>query len=84
MQILGANHQIELWDPGVGADGRTEGAERDCNPIRRTMSFGQTTHCSQGLDHQTKRDPWLQIHAYSKEWPCLTLMGGEALGLVEV
>jgi hypothetical protein len=32
----------------------TEGAERDCNLIRRTLSTNWTTQSSQGLNHHPK------------------------------
>jgi hypothetical protein len=58
MQMLGSNHQNELWDPGGEAGRRTRGVEGDCNPIGQTMSAGQTTQCSQGLDtnHEEYRE----------------------------
>jgi hypothetical protein len=87
MWMLGDNHQTELGNPSEGACRRTEGAEGDCNPIGITMLASQTTQCSQGLDHQPRR---LQegIHGSrykcSRGWPCLTSMGGQVGGLVEV
>jgi hypothetical protein len=44
MQILTSNHQTEHGDPKEGVRGRTEGAEGDCNSIRRTtISANWTT-----------------------------------------
>jgi len=68
------------------ADGRTGGAEGDCNPIGRT-SAGRTTQCSQGLDHQ----PWSaqegidgSRYICNTGWPCLTSVREDTLGSVEV
>jgi hypothetical protein len=36
MQLLAANHQIEHRNENGGVRGRTEGAEKVCNPIGRT------------------------------------------------
>jgi hypothetical protein len=36
MWMLEANHQSEHGDPNGGVRGRTERAERVCNPIGRT------------------------------------------------
>jgi hypothetical protein len=67
MWMLGANHQTELWDPGGGADRRTEGVEGNCNPIRGTMSAGQTTQYSQGLDQGVYREGSLAPNIYVTE-----------------
>jgi hypothetical protein len=89
MWMCGVNHQTELRDPGGGADRRPRESEEDCNPIETTTSTlaGQTTQCSQGLDHQP-RSVQGGIHGSryicSREWPCLTSMGGETFGPVEV
>jgi hypothetical protein len=87
MWMLGANHQTELRDHGGGAGRRTGRAKGDCNPIGRITSAGWTTQCSQGLDQQ-RRSVQGGIHDSrdigSRAWPCLTSMGGEALGPVEV
>jgi hypothetical protein len=81
-----ANCQTELKDLGGGANGRTGEAEGHCNLIGRT-SAGQTTQCSQGLNHQP-RSVQGGIHGSKyigrREWPCLTSMEGEALDPVEV
>ena len=61
------------------------GSEGDCNPIGRTISTNQTTRSSQKLNHQPKRDPWLQLHMQQrmalsdiKGWagPCWLLFMG--------
>ena len=73
------------WEPSGGAGGRNGGAEGDCNPIGRRMLAGQSTHCSQKLDQEPRT---VQTGSYgfsciySRGWPCLTSMGGEALGHV--
>jgi len=36
--------QSEPWDPNGRERGRIEGAEGDCNPIRRTISTNWTTN----------------------------------------
>jgi hypothetical protein len=85
--MLGANHQTEFRDPGWGAGGRPGRAEGDCNPIGRTTSAGRTTQCSKGLVHQqrsTQGGIYGSRYRRIREWPCLTAMGGEALGCVEV
>ena len=77
----------KLREPDGGAGRRTGGAEGDCNPIRRSMLAGWTTQCSQGLDHQPRR-----VHGgthgsrciCSRGCHCLTSMGGEALGPMEI
>jgi hypothetical protein len=50
------------------------------------MSAGRTTQCFQGLDYQP-RSVQGGIHSSryicGREWPCLTSIGGEALGPVE-
>jgi hypothetical protein len=79
MWMLGANHQTELRDPSGGAVRRTAGAEGSCNPIGRTILAGQTTQCSQGLDHWPRGVEWGihgSIYICSRGWPCLTSMGG--------
>jgi hypothetical protein len=49
------------------------------------MLAGQSTHCSQKLDQEPRT---VQTGSYgfrciySRGWPCLTSMGGEALGHV--
>jgi hypothetical protein len=70
--------------PQWGVGGRTVGVEGDCNPTGRTTSVGQTTQCSQKLDHQPRSVQWGSRYVCSRRWPCLTAMGGETLGLVEV
>jgi hypothetical protein len=66
--------------PNGRAKGRTEGAERDCNTIRKTISTNWTTHSSQRLNHQPKSiHIWSQDSRYvlSRGWSYLALMGGE-------
>ena len=87
MQILIGNHLTEHEDTSERARGRTEGAEGGCNPIGRTISTNWTTPCSKRLNHQPK-----SIHGgihgsryiCSRGWPCSALVGGEALGPVQV
>ena len=54
----------------------------------RTTLAGWTTQYSQGLDHQPRSVQGSRIDGSrsicSREWPCLTSMGGEALCSVEV
>jgi hypothetical protein len=66
MQIFIASHLFEPGDLYGRAWGRTEGAEGDCNPIRRTISTNWTTQSTQGLNHQPKSistwsEPGLQM-----------------------
>ena len=58
--------------------------QRGFNTLGRTMSAGQTTKCSQGLDHQLRSvHPWLQI--YKQQRMALSdIMVREALGPAEV
>ena len=87
MWMLGANHQTELREPDGGAGGKTGRVEGDCNPLGGAMLAGGSTQCSKGLDHQP-RSIWGGIHGSryicSRGWFCLTSMGREALGPVEV
>jgi hypothetical protein len=77
MQILTDNHRTEFCDPNGSARGKTEGAEGDCNPIRRKISTNWTTQSSQRLNYQPE-----SIHGrsqdsryiYSRGWPYLTLI----------
>ena len=62
MQMLGSNHQNELWDPGGEAGRRTRGVEGDCNPIRRTTSTGWITQ----LDKEVGSDKNIYIWANTK------------------
>jgi hypothetical protein len=80
MQILMANYWTQLGDPNGIAKGRTGGAKRDCNLIRRTISNNWTTQSSQGLNLQPKN-----IHGgnqdsryiHSRGWTYLTSVGRE-------
>ena len=86
--MLTDNHWAEGRVLNGGVRERTEGAEGVvCNPIRRTtISTNQTLQSSQGLNCQPKN-----MHGgthgssciYSRGWPCLESMGGEALGPVK-
>jgi hypothetical protein len=67
MQILIANQGNEPGDPNGRARGRSEEVEGDCNPIGRTISTIQNTQRTHGLNHQPKRDPWLQLATYVPE-----------------
>jgi hypothetical protein len=51
IQMHIVNHQTEPGDPNGGIRERTEGAERVCNPIGRTISTNQTS-----LPRQSSRD----------------------------
>jgi hypothetical protein len=62
MQILTANHWVKPGDPNGRARERTEGAEVECNPIRRTISTNWTTQSSQGLIQELK-----SIHGGSQD-----------------
>jgi len=81
-----ANHWNELGDPNGRAREGTEGAEGDCNPIRRRISINSTTQISQGLNHQPKSthgQTHVSRYICSKGWAYLTSMGGETLGSVK-
>jgi hypothetical protein len=54
LHILTANHQTEPREPNGRARERTEGNDRNCNPIRRTISTNQTTQSCQRLNPQPK------------------------------
>jgi hypothetical protein len=66
----------------------TEGAEGVCNPIgRTTVSNNRIPQSFQGVNHQlmsinggTHSSSFL----YSRGWPYVASMGGEALGPIEV
>jgi hypothetical protein len=69
MQTLAANHQTEHRDLKGRVRGRLEGAEGDCNPLRRTISTIWTLLPPPelpGIKLPTKeytwRRPWLQLH----------------------
>ena len=83
----GCQPSDRAWEPGGGAGGRTGGEEGNCNPIGRTILAGWATQCSQGLHHQP-RSAQGGIHGSryicSRGWPCLTSMGGEAFGHVDI
>jgi hypothetical protein len=47
-----ANHWTEPRDPSERIRGRAEGAEGECNPIRRTtVSINWTLQSSQAISH---------------------------------
>jgi hypothetical protein len=48
------NHWNQPRDPNGRVRESTEGAERNCNPIRRTISTTRKPQTSQGLNHQPK------------------------------
>jgi hypothetical protein len=64
----------------------TEGAEKDCNLIGRTISTNQTIQSFQRQNLQPKSTHGRTYGSNSKcsrGWPYLTSMGGEALGPVK-
>jgi hypothetical protein len=74
----------EPRDPNGRTRGKTEGAEGDCNPIRRTISINWITQSSQGINHQPKhihRGTQDSRYICSREWPYLT-SNGEEKGLM--
>jgi hypothetical protein len=86
--MLADNHQKEHRDPSGGVRGRTEVAERVCNPIGRTpMSTNQTPstptpQSSLKLSHQprgTHGGIHGSSHICSRKWPWQASLGGEAL-----
>jgi len=84
--MLTTSYQTEPRNPNGRASGSTEGAERDFNPIGRTISTNCTTQNSQGLNHHQKRIHGMSQesrHICSRGWSYLTSMGREALGPVE-
>jgi hypothetical protein len=74
-------------DPKGRVRGKTEGAERACNPIgRTTISTNLITPSSQGLNHQPKNTHVVHHgsnYICNRELPYLPSMGGEVLGPVE-
>ena len=66
---------------------RTKGAGGVCNPIgRTTISTNESTQSSQRLNHQPKsthREGHSSSHIYSRGWPCLAPVEGEAFGSVK-
>jgi hypothetical protein len=69
--------RIEHGGPNGRSNGRTEGGEGDCNPIR-IISTGP--HSSQGLNHQTKSmhgGSQESRYIHSRRWPYLTSMEKE-------
>ena len=77
--MLAANHWAECGGVAKG----TEGAEGVCSPmVEVTVSTGQTSLSSQGLDHQPKNTHGGTHgagHICGRVWPCWSSMGGEAL-----
>ena len=54
-KILTTNNETDPLDPNGRVRGKTEGAEGDYIPIRRTtISTNQIPQCSQGLNNQPK------------------------------
>jgi hypothetical protein len=88
---LEANHWTEHRVPNGGIRGRTEGAEGFATsweeqqyPTNQTLSLAPQSF--QRLNHQPKNTCG-GIHGSScicsRGWPCLELMGEEALGFVK-
>jgi hypothetical protein len=76
----------EPRDANGRARGRTEGAERNCNLMGRTISTNRTTQSSQRLNHEPKRiHGGIHSSRYicSGGWPYLVSMRGEAFSPVE-
>jgi hypothetical protein len=82
---------LNCWVPSkppaasnIGVRERTEGAEGVCNLIGGT-STNQNPQSSQGLNHQPKstHGGTMAPATSSREWPCQTSMGREALGPVK-
>jgi hypothetical protein len=48
------HHWTEAGDLNRRARERPVGTERDCNPVRRTISTNWNTQRSQGINHQPK------------------------------
>jgi hypothetical protein len=87
MWMLRVNHQTELRDSSGGDDRRTGGAEGDCSPIRNYNMSCPDHPLLPGSRPPTKeyREGFYgSRYIGSREWICLTSMGGEALDLVEV
>jgi hypothetical protein len=84
--MFAAKHQTEHRNPKFRVRGRTEGVERNCNPIgRTTISTNLTIQSSQGLNHQPKSicgGTYVSNCICSRGLPYLSSMGGEALGPV--
>jgi hypothetical protein len=70
--------------PDGGFREETEGAEGVCSPTwGETVSTGQTSWSSWGLDRQAKNTHGATPgtgHICGRKWPCWTLVGGEAPG----
>ena len=70
---------LEVPEGGFGEE--PEGAEGGCSPLERaTLSTGQTSRISQGLDHQPKNTHVLTHgagHICGRRWPCWTSVEGE-------
>jgi hypothetical protein len=65
MQILTANHWIEISNQYGRVRGRTERVEGDYNPIRRTtMSIN-----SRDLRVPPKTKPRVKEHTWADSWP---------------
>jgi hypothetical protein len=62
MQILTGNHRTEPGDSNGRARGKNEGAEGECNPIRRIISTNWTTQSSQRQNYNLK-----SIHGGSQD-----------------
>jgi len=80
MQILTANHRTEHGDSIGRAKERTEGAERNFNPMGRTISTNWTSQSSQRLNHLAKSingGIYGSRYICSWGWPSQTSIGGK-------
>lgn len=86
--MLGPSHQTELRDPGGGPGGRTEGAERDCNTIERTIvSTNIEPPELQNLSQKPRSIHGLLLgfrHMCSRGLLCLALVEEDELNPVEM
>lgn len=85
MQILSANHWIEVGDQYRRVRGRTEGAGGDCSPIgRRTMSTNPDPSDLLETMPNTKGHTWAGSWpgAHSQR-PCMASVGENVLNPVE-
>jgi hypothetical protein len=85
--MLIPNHQTEHEDLNGRIRGKTDGAERVCNPLgKTTLSTNQIPLSSQGPNHQSKSTHGGTIasnYLCSRGWPCYVLLRAEAFSLVE-
>jgi hypothetical protein len=87
VQVLTANHWNEPRDPNRRVGGKTEGIERDYNPIEgTTVSTNWIPQRSQGLSHYHKAYMvWFLAPCYigSRGQRNLASVGGDVFGPVE-